>query len=62
MPTEQNTDETRQSITEIVLRRLDEERPASTVEEVLERAGGRVGGNFGAAEAVAAVRAERDSR
>lgn len=62
MPTEQNADGTRPSITEIVLQRLCEERPASTVEEVLERAGGRVGGNFGAAEAVAAVRAELDSR
>ena len=47
---------------EYLLQLLCEQARTPTVDEVLERAGGRAGGNFSAAEAVAAVRAERDSR
>ena len=62
MSTERTTDDVHQSITEIVLQRLREKPPAPTDGEVLERASGRFGGNISAAEAVEAVRAERDSR
>ena len=51
-----------QSMQEYLLHLLCEQARTPTLEEVLERAGGRAGGNIGAAEAVAAVRAERDSR
>ena len=51
-----------QSLQEYLLHLLCEQARTPTLEEVLERAGGRAGGNIGAAEAVAAVRAERDSR
>lgn len=51
-----------QSLQEYLLQLLCEQARTPTVSEVLERAGGRAGGNFSAAEAVAAVRAERDSR
>jgi plasmid stability protein len=51
-----------QSLQEYLLHLLCEQARTSTLDEVLERAGGRAGGNFSAAEAVAAVRAERDSR
>ena len=47
---------------EYLLHLLCEEARTPTLEEVFERAGSRTGGNFSAAEAVAAVRAERDSR
>lgn len=62
MSTERTTENARQPITETVLQRLRGTASLSAAEEVLERAGDRVGGNFSAAEAVAAVRAERDSR
>ena len=51
-----------QSLQEYLLHLLCEEARTPTLEEVFERAGSRAGGNFSAAEAVAAVRAERDSR
>ena len=51
-----------QSMQEYLLHLLCEQARTPTLEEVLERAGGRAGGNIGAAEAVAGVRAERDSR
>ena len=51
-----------QSLQEYLLRLLCEQARTPTVSEVLERAGGRAGGDFSAAEAVAAVRSERDSR
>ena len=51
-----------QSLQEYLLHLLCEQARTPTLDEVLERAGGRAGGNIGAAEAVAAVRAERDSR
>lgn len=47
---------------EYLLQLLCEQARTPTLEEVLNRADGRAGGNIGAAEAVAAVRAERDSR
>lgn len=62
MSKERTADDGHQSIAETVLQRLREKPPAPTDGDVLERASGRVGGNFGAAEAVEAVRAERDSR
>ena len=51
-----------QSLQEYLLQLLCEQARTPTVSEVLERAGSRAGGNFSAAEAVTAVRAERDSR
>ena len=51
-----------QSLQEYLLHLLCAQARTPTLEEVLDRAGGRAGGNIGAAEAVAAVRAERDSR
>ncbi|MXW96019.1 MAG: hypothetical protein F4110_07500 [Acidimicrobiaceae bacterium] len=51
-----------QSLQEYLLQLLCEQARTPTLEEVLERAAGRAGGNFSAAEAVAAVRAERDAR
>ena len=51
-----------QSLQEYLLQLLCEHARTPTLDEVLERAAGRAGGNFSAAEAVAAVRAERDSR
>ncbi|MXZ99226.1 MAG: hypothetical protein F4Z23_09340 [Acidimicrobiaceae bacterium] len=51
-----------QSLQEYLLQLLCEQARTPTLEEVLERAAGRAGGNFSAAEAVAAVRSERDAR
>ncbi|HEU5150186.1 MAG TPA: hypothetical protein VFU19_06795 [Iamia sp.] len=51
-----------QSLQEYLLGRLSEEARTPTLEEVLDRAGGRAGGHFTGADAVAAVRADRDSR
>jgi len=51
-----------QSLQEYLLQLLCEQARTPTLDEVLERAAGRAGGNFSAAEAVAAVRTERDSR
>ena len=50
-----------QSLQDYLLQLLCELARTPTVGEVLERAVGRSGGNFSAGEAVAAVRAERDS-
>lgn len=47
---------------EYLLHLLCEEARTPTLEEVLERAGSRTGGNIGLEAAVAAVRADRDSR
>lgn len=51
-----------QSLQEYLLQLLCEQARTPTLDEVLNRAGGRAGGNIGSAEAVASVRAERDSR
>ena len=51
-----------QSLPEYLLHLLCEQARTPTLEEVLERASDRDGGNIGTAEAVAAVRADRDSR
>lgn len=51
-----------QSLQEYLLERLTEEARTSTLEEVLERAGGRSGGSVSFKEAVADLRADRDSR
>ena len=51
-----------QSLQEYLLHLLCEEARTPTLEEVLERAGSRAGGNIGLEAAVAAVRADRDSR
>ena len=45
-----------------LLKKLHSEAESPTVEEVLQRAGERTGSTFSLEEAVAAVRAERDSR
>ncbi|MCE2512472.1 MAG: hypothetical protein J4F50_07945 [Acidimicrobiia bacterium] len=51
-----------QSLQEYLLQLLCDEARTPTLAEVLERAGGRAGGNIGREAAVAAVRADRDSR
>ena len=51
-----------QSLQEYLLHLLCEQARTPTIEEVLERASGRTGGNIGLEAAVAAVRADRDSR
>ena len=51
-----------QSLQEYLLQLLCEQARTPTLDEVLERAAGRAGGNIGLEAAVAAVRAERDSR
>lgn len=51
-----------QSLQDYLLQLLCTEARSPTVEEVRQRAGGRTGGGIGLNEAVAAVRAERDSR
>lgn len=51
-----------QSLQEYLLYMLCEQARTPLLEEVLERAGSRAGGNIGLEAAVAAVRAERDSR
>ncbi|WP_419921180.1 FitA-like ribbon-helix-helix domain-containing protein [Candidatus Poriferisodalis sp.] len=51
-----------QSLQEYLLQMLCEQARRPTLAEVLERAGGRAGGNIGRVEAVSAVRADRDSR
>jgi len=50
------------SLREYLRQRLIEEAATPTVEEVLERAGGRAGGSVRFAEAVAALREDRDRR
>jgi antitoxin FitA len=50
-----------QSLQEYLLARLVEEAGTPTVDEVLERAGGRAGGRIGFEAAVQAVRAHREA-
>jgi len=50
------------SLQEYLLARLVDEASTPTLEEVLERAGQRVGGRVTTREAVEAVRADRDTR
>lgn len=49
------------SLQEYLLGRLTEEASAPTLDEVLERAGGRAGGHICLRDATAAVRADRDA-
>lgn len=51
-----------QSLQEYLRQRLIEEAATPTVEEVLERAGGRAGGSVPFSEAVEALREDRDRR
>jgi plasmid stability protein len=51
-----------QSLQEYLLGRLTEEARTPTVDEVLERAGGRSGGSVGFKAAVAVLREERSRR
>ncbi|MEQ8719605.1 MAG: hypothetical protein RIE08_18540 [Acidimicrobiales bacterium] len=54
--------ESGQSLQEYLLALLADEAHRPTIAELLERVGHRTGGSVGFDEAVAAVRAERDSR
>lgn len=51
-----------QSLQEYLLARLSEDARTPTLDEVLDAAGQRTGGRFSFDDAVAAVRADRDSR
>ena len=51
-----------QSLQEYLRQRLIEEAATPTVDEVLERVGGRAGGSVPFSEAVAVLRQDRDSR
>ncbi|MCU4186416.1 hypothetical protein K6U06_18760 [Acidiferrimicrobium sp. IK] len=51
-----------QSLQEYLLQRLIEEAATPTVEEVLDRAGGRAGGSVPFSEASAVLRGDRDRR
>lgn len=51
-----------QSLQEYLLARLVEEAAMPTIDEVLDRAGGRAGGSASFKSATKAVRAERDGR
>ena len=51
-----------QSLQEYLLERLTEDARTPTLEEVLDRAGGRAGGNVALKDAVRVVRADRDRR
>jgi antitoxin FitA len=51
-----------QSLQEYLRARLIEEASEPTLDEVLDRAGGRAGGSVPLTSAVAAVRADRDRR
>ena len=51
-----------QSLQEYLRQRLIEEAATPTVEEVLERAGGRAGGSVPLSEAVAVLHQDRDRR
>jgi plasmid stability protein len=51
-----------QSLQEYLRARLIEEADEPTLDEILDRAGGRSGGSISLAEAVAALRDDRDSR
>lgn len=50
------------SLQEYLLSRLEQEASTPTLEEVLDRAGGRAGGRVPLKSAVKAVRADRDAR
>lgn len=50
------------SLQEYLLAHLEEEASTPTLDEVLDRAGGRAGGKVPLEAAVAEIRAERDSR
>lgn len=50
------------SLQEYLLARLTEDTNTPTLNEVLDRAGGRAGGRVSLRSAVKAVRAERDAR
>jgi hypothetical protein len=50
------------SLQEYLLARLEQDASAPTLDEVLDRAGGRAGGHIPLESAVQAVRAERDTR
>ncbi|MBA2495517.1 MAG: hypothetical protein H0V33_00180 [Acidimicrobiia bacterium] len=50
------------SLQEYLLARLVEDAATPTLDEVLDRAGGRAGGHADFAAAVRAVRADRDAR
>lgn len=52
----------RQSLQEYLLSRLIDEANAPTVEEVLDRAGGRAGGSVPFSTTVQALREDRDRR
>ena len=51
-----------QSLQEYLLARLVRDASTPTLDELLDRAGGRAGGGADLESAVAAVRAERDAR
>jgi len=51
-----------QSLQEFLLARLVEEAGTPTLDEVLDRAGGRAGGSISFSEATEAVRSDRDRR
>lgn len=51
-----------QSLQEYLLERLTEEARTPTLDEVLDRAGGRAGGSVSFKAAVAVLRADRDHR
>lgn len=51
-----------QSLQEYLLARLIEEAATPTLDEVLDRAGGRAGGHADLSSSVAAVRSDRDGR
>lgn len=59
---EQRVSRAGQSLQEYLLQVLCIEARSPTVEEVLQRVGEQTGSTFSLQEAVAAVRAERDSR
>ena len=54
--------EARMSLQEYLLGRLVEDAHTPTLEEVLDRAGGRAGGRAPLSKAVKAVRSDRDAR
>jgi len=51
-----------QSLQEYLLAKLVEEASTPTLDEILDRAGGRAGGNLSFSDAVKAVRDDRDRR
>lgn len=51
-----------QSLQEYLLARLVDDASTPTLDEVLDRAGGRAGGSIGFGAGVTAIRADRDAR